>query len=568
MKGSGCIWKAQIQRWWNSSGNLDFATAFRVLIFLVVVSIFLVGSYNFYDLIFRFMERNQPLGPVLNGKLVSVALLGCAMILLFSNIITSLSVLYLGRDMKMLFSYPLHPFQIFLPKLFTSAFVGSWTVLCLLLPLCAAFGHARQAGALFYIVGSIMIVPYVGICAGIGTTITMLLTRFMPATRSRVFIIIAFLAVSVVSVTWMRMTGMTRMTGAEALSVVDEFMYVKFGMIWYLPSYWSLQVLEGLIQEDFHRWGFYLGLLFSTASVCLLPTLWFGLDRRIYYTGWTKTQQASVRGSGDKGIFTKASRVSRDLSLGKALGWLKPSTRALMLKDFRMFCRDTTQWLQFLILLSLVGVYFFNTRNLPFDLEEYFWRNVLGFVNLAMTGFVLTTLALRFFFPMVSLEGRSFWLVGAAPVSRKKFLWAKIWPSLFISCTLGLGLISLSNRLLDVDLVMAIFSTGTVLAMAVTITCLCLGLGAMFPQFNVQSAAEIASGAGAILTMILGLIYIGGVIVLEAGPLRQMLSTQAGMEWFSHPWVKLSLVGVLVWSALFALIPLLLGTISISKRDI
>ena len=232
-----------------------------------------------------------------------------------------------------------------------------------------------------------------------------------------------------------------------------------------------------------------------------------------------------------------------------------------------MFCRDMTQWAQFMILISLIVVYFVNTRNLPFDTENHFWKNVLGFVNLAMTGFVLATLSIRFFFPLVSLEGRTFWLIGAAPISRRKFLWLKLWPSLLLSAVLGISLICLSNRILQVDWVLGGLTLGTVLVMSVTLTSLCLGLGACFPRFEVRSAAEIASGAGGILAMVLGLLYVGGVIAIEAGPMQQLLATKAGPEWFLFPWVRVSLLGVLIWSGLFATIPLCLATRSLSRRD-
>jgi len=359
---------------------------------------------------------------------------------------------------------------------------------------------------------------------------------------------------------------MTKLSGPEALSVMDEFMYVKLGMIWYLPSYWMTQVLEGLIAKDFGESVFYLALLCVTGVLAILPPLWFGLTRRVYYAGWTLTQE----GSSGSNTSRSASGI-REILLRSRLGvlarWLRPGTRALIVKDLRMFCRDTTQWAQFSILLALIVVYFINTRNLPFDVEEPFWKNILGFVNLAMTGFVLATLSIRFFFPMVSLEGHAFWLVGVAPISRKRFLWVKVFPSLLLSLFLGVILITLSNFMLKVDLTLNLLALGTVVFMSMTLTCLCIGLGARFPRFDVRSAAEIASGTGGILAMVLGLIYVGGVITLEAGPMHQLLQTQAGPEWFLYPWVKVSLLGVAIWSGMFCVIPLWLGMRSLTVRD-
>jgi len=68
MKGSPILFRTQYQTFKNASGRLDFAGSVRVAIFILVVWIFLVISYSFYSLVFRFMELNKPLGPVLNAS--------------------------------------------------------------------------------------------------------------------------------------------------------------------------------------------------------------------------------------------------------------------------------------------------------------------------------------------------------------------------------------------------------------------------------------------------------------------------------------------------------------------
>ena len=91
-----------------------------------------------------------------------------------------------------------------------------------------------------------------------------------------------------------------------------------------------------------------------------------------------------------------------------------------MLKEVRVFFRDTTQWSQLILLAVLVMVYVFNIKFLPLRGEgmTFFLVNVVPFLNLVLAGFVLASIAARFIFPGVSLEGRTFWLLRIEPACR------------------------------------------------------------------------------------------------------------------------------------------------------
>ena len=54
-------------------------------------------------------------------------------------------------------------------------------------------------------------------------------------------------------------------------------------------------------------------------------------------------------------------------------------------------------------------------------------RNVIPFLNLALAGFVLASIAARFVFPSISLEGRTWWLLRSSPLPMREVLWAKFW---------------------------------------------------------------------------------------------------------------------------------------------
>ena len=78
---------------------------------------------------------------------------------------------------------------------------------------------------------------------------------------------------------------------------------------------------------------------------------------RLYLAGWSKAQEAR------KARFTHLRLLE---SLARRLP-LAPARRALLVKDLKVFLRDTAQWSQLLLLLALALVYVYNFRVLDLD---------------------------------------------------------------------------------------------------------------------------------------------------------------------------------------------------------
>ncbi len=209
----------------------------------------------------------------------------------------------------------------------------------------------------------------------------------------------------------------------------------------------------------------------------------------------------------------------------KPLGNLR---RELMLKELRLFFRDTTQWSQLILLGVLVIVYVFNIKYLPLRGEgvTFFLVNVIPFLNLVLAGFVLASVAARFIFPSVSLEGRTLWLLKSSPMPVTDLLWAKFWVGTLPLLILALGIIGVTNVLLQVSDFMFTVSVMTIAFMTLALCGMALGFGTLFPQFETENAAQIPTSFGGLLYMIASVTLIAAVIVLEARPVYSYLSAQ------------------------------------------
>jgi ABC-2 type transport system permease protein len=145
----------------------------------------------------------------------------------------------------------------------------------------------------------------------------------------------------------------------------------------------------------------------------------------------------------------------------------------------------------------------------------------VSFLNVGVTGLLLATFTTRFIYPLVSLEGRRFWILGTLPLKRSAVLWSKFF------FAAGMSLIPCSALILLSDVMLGLHITSPLIALCHQITCaaLCLGLsgiavglGARFPNLREASAAKIAAGFGGTLTLVISVIYIAVVVLLTAVP--------------------------------------------------
>ena len=197
--------------------------------------------------------------------------------------------------------------------------------------------------------------------------------------------------------------------------------------------------------------------------------------------------------------------------------------RELVLKEMRLFFRDTTQWSQLILLTVLVVVYVFNIKFLPLRGEgvTFFLQNVIPFVNLILAGFVLASIAARFIFPGISLEGRTLWLLRSSPLEMRQLLWSKFWVGTLPLLGLALVLVFATDVLLQVSGFMMAVSIFTITMLTFAIAGLALGFGALFPKFNTENAAQIPTSFGGLVLMMASVALIGLVIVVEARPVYQ-----------------------------------------------
>ena len=97
--------------------------------------------------VLTYFKGIEEIGDILGYKLLSMILIVSFALLVFSSILTSLSKLYLSRDLLLVHSLPVSSYKIFIARWIDSTVESAWMVVIFTLPIFLSYGIVYRAGA-------------------------------------------------------------------------------------------------------------------------------------------------------------------------------------------------------------------------------------------------------------------------------------------------------------------------------------------------------------------------------------------------------------------------------------
>jgi ABC-2 type transport system permease protein len=475
----------------------------KLLLLVVVGVLFWTAVYVLLYFILRYFRSVEELGPLLAGKLLGLVLLSFIAILVLSNVITALSSFFLAKDLDLLVSAPVDWLRIYLAKLGETLLHSSWMVALMAVPILTAYGVIYRGGLLFLPYAVLTLLPMLVLPAVVGSALTLVLVNIFPARRTRDLLSIVALGAAGLLILILRVIRPERLASPEGFrNLLDFIAVLRTPTSPFLPSEWATRAVMTYLTGSVDPQP--LVLLWTTAAAFV--TLGAMLHGALFATGFTKAQEGAER-------FVRGAWWR--WTVGTLLRFLPVAKREFVLKDIKLFFRDTTQWSQLILLAVLVVVYLFNIKALPLHRGEpvgFFYVTLVSFLNLGLAGFVLASIAARFIFPAVSLEGRHMWLLRSSPLDLRALLWSKYWVGTVPLLVLALLLTGLTNVLLEVRPFMMIVGMVTICGVTFAIGALALGFGALYPQFETENAAQIPTSFGGLVFMMATIALLGAVI--------------------------------------------------------
>jgi len=501
----------------NGLRRRDRSGKIRAWVLATLMVLFWAGAFWFFQRVLGYFQTIPDLGPVLSQKLLNMIFLTFLAILTFSNMITGLSTFFLSRDLLLLVPAPVPSSRLFIAKFVETLVDSSWMILLFSVPVFFAYGIVHGGGLPYYLMTLLTIVPFLMIPAALGIIVTMALAYMLPAQRGKDLLVVFSALFLALLYLFLRMLQPEKLVNPEAFSDFLTFLAaMQTPSSPFLPSTWATETLLPFLGLRASDALFSYLMLLSTALFLVVAGA--GLSTSLYPIGWSKAQEGRRRYTQRQWWETFVQALARPF----------PShLRFVVIKDMKTFLRDAGQWSQLFQLLALVVIYVYNFSVLP----VLNTGNVYAFFNLALAGFVISSIAVRFVFPALSLEGKTFWVLKSAPLHLRQWWWSKFWVNLLPLLLFGEILVVLTNYFLQVSFFMTILAPVTLFFLAFVLVAMGMAVGVAYPNFTAEHSAKIAASYGGLLYMVLSISFIGIIVMLEAWPVHVL--TMSNLRRFS-----------------------------------
>ena len=465
---------------------------------------------------FRFLieVNNLPAtGPILE-LLVGLLFFSLGFFLVFSSGLILHGSLFSAAEATFLLALPVRADQVFAYKFQGAVGFSSWAFVLLGSPILIAYGIVAGCPWYFYLLLPMYFFGYILLPGSVGAILCLIFVNFIPKRRRQFFILaIVILVGSTVWYIW-RMVLESRTLGrsshADSETANTILQRISFARSLWLPSGWVSRGILAAARRDLAATAWYLGLVWSNGLFLYLVAA--ALAKRLYRRGFNR-----IATGGD--LRRKHGGAWLDRVLARSLPFIHPGTRLLIVKDFRTFRRDPQQWGQVAVFGGLLFLYFTNIRRM-FVSDDIGWgyQNGISLLNLCVIALLLSVYTGRFIYPLLSLEGRKFWILGLLPIRREQLLWGKFGFSTVGGLLLSTSLMLLNDIMLEMPVDIILLHQLTVVVLAAGLSGLSVGLGACMPNFRETDPSKIAAGFGGTLNLVLGLGFLLGTIGLMALP--------------------------------------------------
>ena len=502
---------------WETVRSMVVGSRLRLSLVVMLSSLFWGALYGLFVEAFSFLEA-------LHADVISLlfnAFFSSLMVMLvFSTGILLYGGMYCSPEARLLLTLPVRAETVFAHKFREALWFASWGFVLLGSPMLVAYGVVREAAWPYYALLLPLMIAFVTIPAALGGIACLTLVAWMP--RLRIHALSLAVAGCCLLAIWLGWS-LVFQSRTDAMSTAwfeRTFARLAITEQKLFPSWWlSSGLIEAARTQPSGRPSAtglseavkFLSLLLANSLVLQLLAGW--LASIAYRKGYSHLAgEVPARRRRRAGLVDRV-LIGSDAAVGRPL-------RLLLVKDLRLFRRDISQWSQFLIFFGLLGLYFFNLRSFNYHNA---YASMIGFLNLAVVGLILSTFTTRFIYPMISLEGRRFWILGLLPVHRDQIVWSKFLFSFLGGVVPCAGLVFLSDSMLGLPWRLIALHEYCCLLLCLGLSGIAVGLGARMPELRESSPSKIASGFGGTLCLVLSSLFIMVVVVVAAIPTHLFL---------------------------------------------
>lgn len=574
------LWFKNIM-FWKVSTKRDVGMVIRNLGSFIVFGSFAIGAFYFSNFITAYLLENVRIGLFLFHRFIGMLLFVFFITINLGNMVVSFSTLYRTPEVDFLLTSPVSYLNIFVIKFLDNFFYSSGTLFMVGFSLLLGYGFYFNLPWHFYILMMFgVLIPFMFLAACIAVIVLLLLMKLASVVNFRLLVggIVLFYIAQIYF--YFQVSSPVNMVR----EVMKYYPYVDlyFGTldptaVKVLPNFWVSEIMYFYVTKNFTAVTGYTSLLVLSTLGLFIFTL--AIADGIFYSTW-------ITSLSIKSLTVKSLQLKNSIfSFGRP-SFFSPQVEVMLKKEFWQFIREPSQWIHFAVMMALLLIFLSSVSTLNIKLQTPELKAVVYLVVFIFNIFLINSLALRFGFPMMSLEGSAFWTIRSTPITAAKVYWIKFAIVVIFLVALSVIISWLSNipylymqkvtgeqpwiysfiEPSDTVKILSYFSMIVTPLITITLVSLNFGLGSVYSNFIEKNPIRIASSQGATMTFLLSVVYLVFLLALYYFPATMLFTAE--MKDLQPDWHMLRIVffAICIPSAAIIAISHVVGLHSL-KRD-
>ncbi len=454
----------------------------------------LVSTAGIYFAIYEGLNFIVSLGGL--GSVIIKKIIFILFFILFFLVGVSFGVLFYGlsfksKEAQFLLTLPLPRGKILRFKFIEAAVFASWIPFLGIFFFFLAYGNMGKANFFLAFISPFFSAPFFIISCFFGYLVTLFIARYFNLK------IIFFSVGLILFLIFIFYSNFFVSPEREDIFyyLSEEVIFLKFSKVWFLPFSWPGYGIIAFEDYDFKKSFVYLANLWSLALLCLT---YLSSPKKVFISIYHRQFTGQKKQTKSKDYLAI---IFSHLNLPIYL-------RSFIVKDIKLFVREPSLWLQFLVFFGILFFYFLNLRNISYHLLEPMWRNLITFLNTFSILCIISAMSIRFVFPQWSLEGRNFWILKLTPISLRKIFLEKFLLAVIVLSLISILLISFSNLMLKISPSFFFLTLFIILLSTITLVSISLGLGGYFVNFKEEYYLKAVESLGGFITLVISFGYV------------------------------------------------------------
>jgi ABC-2 type transport system permease protein len=483
----------------------------------IIYVAFGIGSFFFAKNLIHFLLVEVAIGKFLLHEFFSMILFIFFLSINIGNIIVSYSTLYKSNEINFLLTKPIEPAKIFIIKFLDNFFYSSSTLLMVLSSLLIGYAVYFKMDIYSILLLLFNFIPYMFSAGSLGVIILLVLVKAADIWGVKKIFYTLILSYLTIIFVFFRINSPNNLV----MTVLKFYPYISkdiyLGNL--IPPIIKVMPNNWLAQSAYWSTNGNMGYALQyTILQILLSVLLFGIAYILGKKYYFKTWLLNLKILAD--INTKRKEVG-SFTLNSRRLFFRNQIQSIIRRDLLLFLREPSQVIHFMVLLFLNVVFIVSVAGIKFVGLGNFYLQTMIYLSIFLFNLLLiSTLSLRFIFPLISLEGLAFWKIKSSPLKLNDFILSKLIVFSLVTYLISITLSVISN--FRFGLILVLFSLVVTVLATTTIISINFGMGGFFANYKEKNPIRISSSQGASLTFLLNLIYLLFVILLLFKPFSEL----------------------------------------------